>query len=228
MITPWKHRQKLWNKIESLKLRLRIKGVVGLGQSKFIKFKSKNTYFLGGKFSHNFSFDKKLIPWGTSPVVQVKTALPMQGWPGLFLGWKTKIPHMLRPKYKEKLKEKNWSHTCSIWYLNLPCAFSPGWFTISGLQSTVAYLVLWTSHNKPRLYATGTRRLLRFTGEETESQPLWPKSPWFWVFSTNRPQGHLTGHAGQILTQEKFFDSEQETPRRVCMFLSIVAEFMVL
>jgi hypothetical protein len=38
----------------------------------------------------------------------------------------------------------------------------------------------------------------------------------------------LTGHAGQILTQEKFFDSEQETPRRVCMFLSIVAEFMAL
>ena len=38
--------------------------MVGLGQSKFIKFKSKNTYFWGGKFSHNFSFDKKIDPMG--------------------------------------------------------------------------------------------------------------------------------------------------------------------
>ena len=43
--------------------------------------------------------------------------------------------HAMRPKYKEKLKEKNWSHTCSVWYLNLLCAFPPGWFSISNLKA---------------------------------------------------------------------------------------------
>ena len=42
-------------------------------------------------------------------------------------------------------------------------------------ESAAAYNVSWTSHNKPRLYASGTRWLLHFTGVETESQLLWPK-----------------------------------------------------
>ena len=41
--------------------------MVVLGQSKFTKFKSKNTYFGGGQFSCSLSFDQKIDPMGYFP-----------------------------------------------------------------------------------------------------------------------------------------------------------------
>ena len=129
----------------------------------------------------------------------------------------------MRPKYKEKLKEKNWSHTGSVWYLNSPWAFSPERRKRCRIQCLVDIsqqakaLCQWD-----KVAASFHRWRNR---KPTALTRRGQKSPWFWASSTNRPQGHPAEHAGQILRQEKLFDSEQDTPRRVCVFLSSKQSF---
>lgn len=177
-------------------------------------------------YSCRFSFDKKIDPtwWSSSN----DSALPMQGWPGLFLGWETKTtpptPHAMRPKYKEKLKEKIdptlvvfGTSTCFVHFL-LDGFLFPIWKH----YHTLSCGHLTTSRDFMPL---GQGGCIVSQVKKQKANCFYKKLPWFCFSLQTDLRDTPTEHMIQILMQEKFWLRGNKKPwgEYVCFCRSLLS-----